>query len=105
MTEEKYVNSLKERCKNSYLHWLSFQVLSFLDQNSLCLSAMVCRQWHMASLHQEFWQSLSFVGEHVTGEKGMHVCHVASLTVHICAIFSLSPLQIICEICQLVGFV
>lgn len=32
---------------------------------------MVCRQWRMASAHEDFWKRLSFEGENVTEEKGM----------------------------------
>eukprot|EP00250_Pteridium_aquilinum_P013942 c21675_g1_i1 orf=375-3545(-) len=49
-------------------------VFSFLDQKRLCISAMVCRQWRIASAHEDFWKSLSFEGGNVTEEKVGWLC-------------------------------
>lgn len=49
-------------------------VLSFLDQKSLCFSAMVCRQWRVASAHEDLWKCLSFEGTNVTSEKVGWLC-------------------------------
>lgn len=52
---------------------LLHMVLSFLDQRSLCEAAMVCRQWRIASEHEDFWKSLDF-GSKITREQVGSLC-------------------------------
>ena len=42
---------------NFFFH---FQVFSFLNSIDLCRSAMVCRQWRVASAHEDFWKVFNF---------------------------------------------
>ncbi len=52
---------------------LNVQVFSFLDDTALCQAAMVCRQWRMASVHEDFWKSLNFEGRKVSHDQGLEI--------------------------------
>jgi F-box-like len=41
-----------------YFNWL--QIFSFLGQKDLCRAGAICKQWHVASSHEDFWRSLKF---------------------------------------------
>ncbi|KAI7733409.1 hypothetical protein M8C21_023275, partial [Ambrosia artemisiifolia] len=40
---------------------LLHMVFSFLDHINLCKAAKVCRQWHTASAHEDFWRNLEIL--------------------------------------------
>ncbi|PWA63265.1 hypothetical protein CTI12_AA355420 [Artemisia annua] len=56
---------------NDLLH----KVLSFLDQDSLCRAAKVCRQWRVASAHEDFWRSLNFENRKISPQQFEDMCH------------------------------
>lgn len=45
------------------------QVFSFLDHINLCRAAIVCRQWRVASAHEDFWRSLNFENRNISVEQ------------------------------------
>ncbi|CAM6026920.1 unnamed protein product [Sphagnum balticum] len=53
---------------------LLHKVFSFLDDTALCQAAMVCRQWRMASVHEDFWKSLNFEGRKVSHDQVALLC-------------------------------
>nr|GEW24461.1 ribonuclease H-like domain-containing protein [Tanacetum cinerariifolium] len=44
-------------------------VLSFLDHDNLCRAAKVCRQWRVASAHEDFWRSLHFENRNISPQQ------------------------------------
>ncbi|KAL8166500.1 hypothetical protein V2J09_007999 [Rumex salicifolius] len=54
---------------------LLHMVFSFLDHSDLCRAAMVCKQWHNASAHEEFWKSLNFDNRNITASQFVDICH------------------------------
>ncbi|GKC58617.1 F-box/LRR-repeat protein 15-like protein [Tanacetum coccineum] len=44
-------------------------VLSFLDHDNLCRAAKVCRQWRVASAHEDFWRSLNFENRNISPQQ------------------------------------
>ncbi|KAJ7559179.1 hypothetical protein O6H91_04G073000 [Diphasiastrum complanatum] len=53
---------------------LIHKIFSFLDYTSLCQAAMVCRQWCVASAHEDFWTLLNLEGRRVTHDQVMQLC-------------------------------
>ncbi|CAM6098750.1 unnamed protein product [Calypogeia fissa] len=53
---------------------LLHKVFSFLNDTALCQAAMVCKQWRMASAHEDFWKVLNFEGRHVSHEQVGLLC-------------------------------
>ncbi|KAJ0247345.1 F-box domain-containing protein [Hirschfeldia incana] len=49
-------------------------VFSFLKQVDLCRSAMVCRQWRVASSHEDFWKVLNFKNMRISIEQFENMC-------------------------------
>jgi hypothetical protein len=45
---------------------LLHMVFSFLDHINLCRAANVCRQWHSASSHEDFWKFLNFENRNIS---------------------------------------
>ncbi|CAH8320941.1 unnamed protein product [Eruca vesicaria subsp. sativa] len=53
---------------------LLHMVFSFLNHVDLCRSAMVCRQWRVASSHEEFWKVLNFENTMISVEQFEDMC-------------------------------
>ncbi|XP_038699371.1 F-box/LRR-repeat protein 15 [Tripterygium wilfordii] len=53
---------------------LLHMVLSFLDHINLCRAAMVCRQWRVASAHEDFWRCLNFENRNISVEQFEDMC-------------------------------
>ncbi|KAG6555990.1 hypothetical protein Mapa_001930 [Marchantia paleacea] len=53
---------------------LLHKVFSFLDDTALCQAAMVCKQWRVASTHEDFWKSLNFENRSVSHEQVGRLC-------------------------------
>ncbi|CAH2077070.1 unnamed protein product [Thlaspi arvense] len=53
---------------------LHMVVFSFLDHVGLCRSAMVCRQWRVASAHEDFWKVLNFENMRISVEQFEDMC-------------------------------
>ncbi|KAL0872687.1 hypothetical protein Bca101_022392 [Brassica carinata] len=54
---------------------LLHMVFSFLSHIDLCRSAMVCRQWRVASAHEDFWKVLNFENMRISIEQFEDMCH------------------------------
>ncbi|KAD5317631.1 hypothetical protein E3N88_17577 [Mikania micrantha] len=54
---------------------LLHMVFSFLDHTNLCRAAEVCRQWHIASAHEDFWRFLNFENKNVSPQQVEDLCH------------------------------
>ncbi|KAI3811517.1 hypothetical protein L1987_21241 [Smallanthus sonchifolius] len=50
-------------------------VFSFLDHINLCRAAKVCRQWRIASAHEDFWRFLSFENRNISPQQFEDMCH------------------------------
>nr|XP_043619365.1 F-box/LRR-repeat protein 15 isoform X2 [Erigeron canadensis] len=48
---------------------------SFLDHINLCRAAKVCRQWRLASAHEDFWRFLNFENRNITPQQFEDMCH------------------------------
>ncbi|OMO67030.1 hypothetical protein CCACVL1_20848 [Corchorus capsularis] len=53
---------------------LLHMVFSFLDHHNLCHAAMVCRQWRVASAHEDFWRCLNFENRNISLEQFEDMC-------------------------------
>ncbi|KAG7545257.1 F-box domain [Arabidopsis suecica] len=53
---------------------LLHMVFSFLNHVDLCRSAMVCRQWRVASAHEDFWKVLNFENIRISMEQFENMC-------------------------------
>ncbi|CAN1217205.1 F-box/LRR-repeat protein 15 [Linum perenne] len=53
---------------------LLHMVFSFMDHVDLCRAAMVCKQWRIASAHEEFWRCLNFENRNVSVEQFEDMC-------------------------------
>jgi hypothetical protein len=53
---------------------LLHMVFSFLNHVDLCRSAMVCRQWRVASAHEDFWRVLNFENIRISMEQFENMC-------------------------------
>ncbi|KAL1215890.1 F-box/LRR-repeat protein 15 [Cardamine amara subsp. amara] len=53
---------------------LLHMVFSFLNHVDLCRSAMVCRQWRVASAHEDFWKVLNFENIRISIEQFENMC-------------------------------
>jgi len=53
---------------------LIHMVFSFLDHKMLCTAGLVCRQWHAASVHEDFWRCLNFENCRITAEQVAQLC-------------------------------
>lgn len=53
---------------------LIHMVFSFLDHKTLCATGLVCRQWHAASVHEDFWRCLNFENCRITAEQVAKLC-------------------------------
>lgn len=49
------------------------QIFSFLGQKDLCRAGAACKQWHVASSHEDFWRSLKFDNIPISLENCMHL--------------------------------
>ncbi|KAF8049332.1 hypothetical protein N665_2235s0005 [Sinapis alba] len=49
-------------------------VFSFLNNVDLCRSAMVCRQWRVASAHEDFWKVFNFKNMSISVEQFENMC-------------------------------
>ncbi|KAG2319597.1 hypothetical protein Bca4012_054198 [Brassica carinata] len=49
-------------------------VFSLLNHVDLCRSAMVCRQWRLASTHEDFWKVLNFENMSISIEQFENMC-------------------------------
>ncbi|KAJ0247346.1 F-box domain-containing protein [Hirschfeldia incana] len=54
---------------------LLHKVFSFLDHVDLSRSAMVCRQWRVASSHEDFWRVLNFNNMKISIERFENMFH------------------------------
>ncbi|CAO2816627.1 unnamed protein product [Amaranthus hypochondriacus] len=54
---------------------LLHMVFSFLGHAHLCTAAMVCKQWRVASTHENFWRSLDFENRNITVAQLEDICH------------------------------
>ncbi|KAK9055317.1 hypothetical protein SSX86_026399 [Deinandra increscens subsp. villosa] len=54
---------------------LLHMVFSFLDHINLCRAAKVCRQWRIASAHEDFWRFLSFENRNISPRQFEDMCH------------------------------
>ncbi|KAI3786966.1 hypothetical protein L1987_41081 [Smallanthus sonchifolius] len=54
---------------------LLHMVFSFLDHINLCRAAKVCRQWRIASAHEDFWRSLNFENRNISLQQFEDMCH------------------------------
>ncbi|CAN7132772.1 unnamed protein product [Brassica rapa subsp. narinosa] len=50
-------------------------VFSFLNSIDLCRSAMVCRQWRVASAHEDFWKVFNFQNMRISIKQFEIMCH------------------------------
>ncbi|RYR05982.1 hypothetical protein Ahy_B06g085793 isoform D [Arachis hypogaea] len=53
---------------------LLHMVFSFLDHPNLCKAARVCKQWRVASAHEDFWKSLNFEDRNISVEQFEDMC-------------------------------
>ncbi|KAM7258620.1 hypothetical protein ACFE04_014361 [Oxalis oulophora] len=53
---------------------LLHMVFSFLEHNDLCRAAMVCRQWQVASSHEDFWRCLNFENRNISIDQFQDMC-------------------------------
>ncbi|KAL6965731.1 F-box/LRR-repeat protein 15 [Sarracenia purpurea var. burkii] len=54
---------------------LLHMVFSFLKNIDLCQAAMVCRQWRVASSHEDFWRFLNFENRNISVQQFEDMCH------------------------------
>ncbi|KAJ0749277.1 putative F-box domain, leucine-rich repeat domain superfamily, F-box-like domain superfamily [Helianthus annuus] len=54
---------------------LLHMVFSFLDHVNLCRAAKVCKQWRVASAHEDFWRLLSFENSNISPQQFEDMCH------------------------------
>ncbi|CAI9298040.1 unnamed protein product [Lactuca saligna] len=54
---------------------LLHMVFSFLGHIDLCRAAEVCRQWRMASAHEDFWRILNFENRNISPLQFEDMCH------------------------------
>ncbi|KNA12798.1 hypothetical protein SOVF_122690 [Spinacia oleracea] len=54
---------------------LLHMVFSFLGHAHLCIAAMVCKQWRVASAHEDFWRSLDFENRSISVAQLEDICH------------------------------
>eukprot|EP01018_Ginkgo_biloba_P001530 Gb_38077 [translate_table: standard] len=55
---------------------LLHMVFSFLDHGTLCQAALVCKQWQIASVHEDFWTCLNFHNCRITTDQAVaRMCH------------------------------
>ncbi|XP_024965033.1 F-box/LRR-repeat protein 15-like [Cynara cardunculus var. scolymus] len=54
---------------------LLHMVFSFLDHINLCRAAKVCRQWRIASAHEDFWRFLNFENRNISPQQFEDMCH------------------------------
>ncbi|KAK9683909.1 hypothetical protein RND81_10G174200 [Saponaria officinalis] len=66
---------------------LLHMVFSFLGHGDLCRSAMVCKQWRVASAHEDFWRLLDFENRNVSVEQLEDICfrYPRAIEVNLCA--------------------
>lgn len=50
-------------------------VFSFLSQRDLCKAGATCRQWKVASMHEDFWSCLNLEAADVSQENFEALCH------------------------------
>ncbi|GBG72416.1 hypothetical protein CBR_g11995 [Chara braunii] len=53
---------------------LLHKVFSFLDYVGLCNAARVCKQWRIASSHEDFWRTLNFENKRITLSQVVQLC-------------------------------
>lgn len=53
---------------------LLHMVFSFLDHINLCRAAKVCRQWRIASAHEDFWRFLNFENRNISPYQFEDMC-------------------------------
>ncbi|XP_018447335.2 F-box/LRR-repeat protein 15 isoform X2 [Raphanus sativus] len=53
---------------------LLHMVFSFLNHVDLCRSAMVCRQWRVASTHEDLWKVLNFENMRISIQQFENMC-------------------------------
>lgn len=53
---------------------LLHMVFSFLGQIDLCRAAEVCRQWRLASAHEDFWRFLNFENQNISPQQFEDMC-------------------------------
>ncbi|MQM11751.1 hypothetical protein Taro_044661 [Colocasia esculenta] len=53
---------------------LLHMVFSFLKHKDLCKAGATCKQWHMASAHEDFWKCLNFADLNITPENFSAIC-------------------------------
>ncbi|XP_030538418.1 F-box/LRR-repeat protein 15 [Rhodamnia argentea] len=53
---------------------LLHMVFSFLNHMALCRAARVCRQWRVASAHEDFWKCLNFENRNISIEQFEDMC-------------------------------
>uniref|UniRef100_A0A1D1XY69 F-box/LRR-repeat protein 15 n=1 Tax=Anthurium amnicola TaxID=1678845 RepID=A0A1D1XY69_9ARAE len=54
---------------------LLHMVFSFLCHKDLCKAGAACKQWHMASAHEDFWKCLNFAGLNIVPDNFSAICH------------------------------
>ncbi|PKA52374.1 F-box/LRR-repeat protein 15 [Apostasia shenzhenica] len=50
-------------------------VFSFLSQKDLCKAGATCKQWQVASMHEEFWRCLNFEDTQISQANFETICH------------------------------
>lgn len=50
-------------------------VFSFLSQKDLCKAAATCRQWQVASTHEDFWRCLNFEDTEISEHNFEAICY------------------------------
>ncbi|WOL01015.1 F-box/LRR-repeat protein 15-like [Canna indica] len=50
-------------------------VFSFLEQKDLCRAAATCKQWLVASMHENFWKYLKFGSTRISQQNVVSICH------------------------------
>lgn len=53
---------------------LLHMVFSFLNHMDLCRAALVCKQWRVASTHEDFWKCLNFENRNISIEQFEDMC-------------------------------
>lgn len=53
---------------------LLHMVFLFLEHPDLCRASMVCRQWHAASTHEDFWRILNFENRNISVHQFEDIC-------------------------------
>lgn len=54
---------------------LLYLIFSFLGQKDLCRAGAACKQWHVASSHEDFWRSLKFDNIPISLENFVSLCN------------------------------